>query len=54
MRDQTQVTDHGCAAPATPGSYFAHRDEPHVVTAVTRYERFRCAGMCSVDARSDH
>src|SRR4051794_91383 len=32
----------------------AHHDEPHVDTAVTRYARFRCAGMYSVHARSDH
>jgi hypothetical protein len=32
----------------------AHHDEPHVDTAVNRYERFRCAGMYSVHARSDH
>jgi predicted lipoprotein with Yx(FWY)xxD motif len=32
----------------------AHCDEPQLVTAATRYQRFRAAGMCSVRAANDH
>src|SRR5438445_10813777 len=32
----------------------AHRDEPQVVTAASRQQRFRAPGMCSVRAASDH